>query len=347
MRNAEKYSKARADAALKGRCMEKVRKGMSRTEEANRRPETGDGRAPQGAAEWTNNLFERLCYFAVLSPFLAQYITTGDALGQASSMAANAAVGCVILAFVLQMRRTRRRVERIDGLRHWLNEAIMHDLKNPMTSIMASISCVAGERLDRERQDMLLNLALFSCRSQLALIDTLADTSRMENGELVLQRQSVDARGLLDSCIKDTRGAAERLGVKLIEKRSDSIPLRLDGDADLLSRVFSNLLLNAIKYTPKDGWVSLSARFEGGTFLFEISDTGIGIAPAHIKRLFKKYYRVEGASQGTRRGSGLGLYFCRMVVEAHGGKIGVESDSNGTRVAFSIPQFASHNGRSK
>lgn len=287
-----------------------------------------------------------LLLLAILTPFLVDYVAAGELSFSPSYLIANAVVDCVILVLVLCMFRERERAARIDGLRKTLNEAIIHDLKNPMTAIMASISCVVGEKLDDDRQAMLLNLALHGCRSQLVLIETLADTSRLEHGELSPRRQLVDTRQLLDACMENVKSTADHLGVKLIDTRSDLLPSQVQGDRDLLSRVFFNLILNALKYTPKGGTVSIDAGFKDSNFLFKISDTGIGIPHEHLKRLFKKYYRVEGPDQNTRRGSGLGLYFCRMVVEAHGGKIDVKSDAGGgTRVSFNIPQ-ASNRDRS-
>lgn len=296
---------------------------------------------------WTPNLvIERLSYLLILAPFFATYIETGRPPSSPSALLADVLIGGVILAFVLLMRHTRRRVERIDGLRKTLNEAIIHDLKNPMTSIMACLSCLIEEFPEGERLSKLARLALHSCRSQMTLIETLVDTSRLEHDELRLQAQPMDARKMLYACLQDVRGTASHLGVKLNEIGLDSLPPKLRGDPDLLPRVFFNLLLNALRYTPKGGLVSLKAGFNGAGFDFEIADTGIGISPAHIKRLFKKYYRVEGPGQNTRRGSGLGLYFCRMVVEAHGGKIAVKSDlGSGTRIEFNIPQAVTLNGR--
>ncbi|MFC1678944.1 sensor histidine kinase [Elusimicrobiota bacterium] len=295
--------------------------------------------------KWASDLLiERLSYLLVLTPLLANYVETGKLPSTPATLIADAIMGCVILAFVLLMRHTRRRVDQVNSLRKTLNEAIIHDLKNPMTSIMACISCLSDESPDA-RQGKLLELALHGCRSQLTLIETLVDTSRLEQGELHPQAQAIDTRQMLGTCLRNVRGTASHLGVNLKEIFPDSLPTELLGDPDLLPRVFFNLLLNALRYSPRGGDVSLSASFKDDWFQFEVKDTGIGIPPMHIKRLFKKYYRVEGPDQNTRRGSGLGLYFSRLVVEAHGGKISVESDVGcGTRIAFSIPQAPSKIG---
>lgn len=290
-------------------------------------------------------LVERLGYFMALTPFLIHRLQTGKWPSTRLSLIVDVAIGCAIFAVALLMGYARRQTKRVDSLRKTLNEAIVHDLKNPLTAIMGCVSCVLDDPLEREKQDQLLSLALHSCRSQLTLLETLVDTSRLEHGELVAQKVMLNTRRLLNSCVKDVQGVAAHLGVTLLDATTGSIPEELYGDPDLLPRTICNLLHNAVKYTPAGGHVSLSTRLEGAGLTFEINDTGIGIRPEHIDRLFMKYYRVEGADQTSRRGSGLGLYFCRLVIEAHGGKVSIKSTvGSGTTITFNIPHPANGAG---
>lgn len=246
-----------------------------------------------------------------------------------------------MLALIALIVRARRLAERVDGLRKTMAEAIIHDLKNPMTSVMGGISCVLHDDLAPEQRTRLLTIALAGCRAQLTLLETLVDTGRLESGELEPRLETVDARGLLGRCLDEVRGSAAHLNVRLVEDLPASLPKDIRVDPDLFPRAVLNLLHNALKYTPTGGTVSLSAGFSGGDFRFRVTDTGIGIPPEHISRLFQKYYRVEGTEQTSRRGSGLGLYFCRMVVEAHGGTISIASGADdGTTVSFDIPAAA-------
>ena len=245
----------------------------------------------------------------------------------------------VIGGLLLAMLRTHRLKNLMDGLRKTMNEAIVHDLKNPLTSIMGCLSVLSSDTLDEMHSNKLIAIALHSCRSQLALLETLIDTNRLETGEIVLHRRSLSLAALLRECLDGVRGTAASLGVTLEEHVSDNLPDRIGVDSDLFPRVILNILHNALKYTPAGGRVVLSAESNGEDFGFTIHDTGIGIPRAHIDRLFEKYYRVEGGDQTSRRGSGLGLYFCRLVVEAHGGEIGVASDvGRGTTISISIPK---------
>jgi signal transduction histidine kinase len=172
----------------------------------------------------------------------------------------------------------------------------------------------------------------------MSLLETLVDTSRMEQGELIPRKAPLVLKDILDEILDDARGTAAFLGVALKETIAADIPADLNADSELLRRILSNLIHNALKYTPSGGSVSLDISSHGSAVRFAVMDTGIGIAAENLERLFSKYYRVEGSNQTGRRGSGLGLYFCRLAVEAHGGKISVSSTiDRGTTIAFDIP----------
>lgn len=283
-------------------------------------------------------LVERLGYLLSLAPLLIGRLRTGRWPGAPEELALDIGLGIVILGVALLMGYARRQTLRVDSLRKTLNEAIIHDLKNPLTAIMGCLSCVIEDHADAALRGRLMNLALHSCKSQMNLLETLVDTSRLEHGELVAGKAAIKTAKLLEDCLGDVRGAAAHLGVELTSTTSGALPEEIHGDADLLPRVICNLLHNALKYTPSGGTVSLDVKAGGAGLVFEISDTGIGIGPDQISRLFKKYYRVEGADQSSRRGSGLGLYFCRLVIEAHGGKVAIKSRVGaGTTVVFDIP----------
>lgn len=244
----------------------------------------------------------------------------------------------VVAAFLVLKLRTKRLARNLEALRTTMNEAIIHDLKNPLTSVMGCISYLLTDGVDDKQREKLLGIAMHSCRAQLSLIETLVDTGRLETGELLPRRENTDPRALLKGCLDSVRGTAKHLGVKLVDRVAGVLPERVALDADLIQRSLFNLLNNALKYTPPGGTVTLTGSFSDGALRVSVADTGIGIGKDHIGRLFQKYYRIEGGDQTSRRGTGLGLYFCRMVVEAHGGKISVVSEpGRGAAIAFSIP----------
>lgn len=285
--------------------------------------------------------FERAAYLACAAPFVADYLNGGRWIPGVRNLLVDTSLGLVFLLFVLLKRKTRLRMERVDALRETMNQAIIHDLKNPMTSIMGSIAVVREGGLPEESRGKLLDIALGSCRLQMELLETLVETSRLEFGELTPRIGEIDALPLLRSCLKELDGLAAHIGVRLIGPPEDTPPLSFRADPEMIRRVLINLLQNAAKYTPKGGAISLSISEESSAVLLEVSDTGVGIPPEQIARMFQKYYRVEGTEQSVRRGSGIGLFYARLVVEAHGG--GIETVSRvgaGTAVRVRLPRAA-------
>jgi signal transduction histidine kinase len=313
-------------------------------------------------------IIERLIYFLVLMPLLADCLLARGLSLTPPAVAVALAQGSIILSVGLLVRRSRKLNERLESLRDMMNEAVIHDLKNPMTSIMGCLSyaleneteadrrralragkpapssadecvaCAHTEEMDAAQRRKLLALAQHGCKDQLALLETLVDSTRFENGEVSIRKQSIDTAKLLDDCLDGVRVTASHMQIKLEEDIGQSFPASIRVDPELFPRVFSNLLNNALKYTHSGGTVTLRAGVDRGNLRFEVQDTGVGISAEHINRLFGKYYRVEGGDQSSRRGSGLGLYFCRMIVEAHGGTIRVTSSPGvGTSIIFDLP----------
>lgn len=284
-------------------------------------------------------LFERLLYATVLAPFVLERLSKGSWPSTPWDIGADILIGILILAFILLREYTKNTVERVDALRETLNQAIIHDLKNPMTSIIGGISVVLEEDLDEAAKGKLLRIALHSCHLQMELLETLVDTSRLEFGELAPRLGPIRGKALVESCLKEIGGLASHLGVVIEKSEKMSGSGTFVGDEDLLRRVLINLLQNAVKYTPKGGAVSLSITEEPDAIAMVVRDSGIGLSREQIARLFKKYYRVEGGDQSVRRGSGIGLYFSKLVVEAHGGTIAVDSKpGSGTVVQIRLPR---------
>jgi len=284
---------------------------------------------------------EYLGYFLVPVPLLADCLLTERFPAATAATLLELAAGAAILAFSLLLSYSRKKAARIDALRRTLNEAMVHDLKNPIAAAMGNICCAIDDTIapSKEEKTNLLKLALHSCESQISLLDSLIDTSRLEHGELVLSRRQVDTKRFLKDSLAEAAGSAAQLGVRLLESHEDPLPASFDCDPDALTRVLRNLIDNSLKYTPRGGSVSLKTRRTASGISLAVSDTGVGVAKKHIKRLFEKYYRVEGSRHVGRRGTGIGLYFSKLVVEAHGGTIRVTSRrQEGTTVDFDIPQ---------
>lgn len=211
-----------------------------------------------------------------------------------------------------------------------------HDLKSPLTVIMGYVQALIGET---EKVDASLHMFIRemdrSAAKMLSMIDDVLDVYRLEVGLLQIDRKRCDVRALLEGCCSDGQREAVVHGSFFSSDISDDIP-PLELDDKQIARVFANLIGNAVKFTPRRGAISVSGAMRDGALLIEVSDTGIGIPPEELPRIFNKYFRASTA-QGFK-GTGLGLTISKAIVEAHGGSIGVESTAGqGSRFSVLLP----------
>ena len=256
-------------------------------------------------------------------------------------------------AAVAQERRQWHEVAQLNAeLRHLEEEKnlfiqmLVHDLKNPLAAQLGYLDLLQREPLT-EYQRLLLEGALHSGKHQTDLIANLLDLTQLEEGQLELEFSLVSPRDLLHACADELRGwIAEENKTIRVEVAAD-LPL-LHVDAGLIRRVLLNLLSNAIKHTTAGTDITLRAFAAGkhppedvrvapaltepaaddidpGCMIIEVADTGPGIPAEYLDRIFEKFVRVGGRSQGRHDSTGLGLTFCRLAVEAHGGRISVTS----------------------
>lgn len=272
------------------------------------------------------------------SPFLVDAAMGGGFPATPYERLRAALLSAVMLVPILLLRYDRRRGKRRDALRETLNETTAHDLNNSLSSIFCAILLMKKHPLDFESRTSLLSLAHGACQQQMRLINTMIDTAHLESGSLQLHEQWVEAGHLVRGGLESVSGIAEHHGVKLTPPAPGLGAFEVFVDHELLRRVMTNLLHNALKYTPRGGTVGLTIESVADGATLVIRDTGVGIAPNKIGQLFEKYYRVEGDDQSARRGSGLGLYFCKWAVEAHGGSLTVHSVLNrGTTFKIRLP----------
>jgi len=214
-------------------------------------------------------------------------------------------------------------------LRDDMTRMLVHDLRSPLAILKGSLELIdeATELGQVERIARYLGMANRSSDRILSLIDALLDISRLESGQLPTQLEVLSAESLLHDTARQFAPLAEEARITVSVSAEPGLPA-FRADRDLLVRVIGNLVDNAIKFTPDGGTVQLWAKTaqEAGLqwILMGVSDSGPGIPIEAQPRLFKKFQQVSSV-RGRRRGSGLGLAFCRLVVEAHGGDIRVDS----------------------
>lgn len=223
-----------------------------------------------------------------------------------------------------------------DRLRHHEDQTrmIVHDMRAPLHTLLICLRTLQRQRFDPEGQHELLAVASESAAYLLTLTETVLDSARMETSSWSLKRQPVQVRTLVQAVCEPLELAARPDQARISRQVAEGLPL-VWLDQGLMERVMTNLLTNAIKYTPANGEIRVSARLhpDGDALELSVSDSGQGIPPEAQARIFERFYQ---ASETDRpRGTGLGLYFCRLAVEAHGGSIAVRS-SVGQGSTFTI-----------
>lgn len=223
-----------------------------------------------------------------------------------------------------ESREQNERLARLQREKESLVQLIVHDLRSPLNAVMLSLEFVAQEVRSRQAGSDLTE-ALEDARSTAhrvsGMVAQILDTAKLEEGRLTLDRTTLSASDLLKKVRQQLAPMArdKRVDVR-VEAPSD---LAVRGDPRLFGRVMENLLSNSIRHTPAGGRILLTAVRDGGNCRLSVHNNGEPIERADRERIFAKFQ--QGTSEGPRLGGwGLGLYFCRMVVEAHGGQISVE-----------------------
>jgi NtrC-family two-component system sensor histidine kinase KinB len=231
------------------------------------------------------------------------------------------------------------RLRRFDELKTDLVATVAHEFRTPLTSLQMAIHlCVEGAVGDlTPKQTELLEVARDDCERLQTIVDDILDLSRIQNGRVELHERNISAGSLLAQALDDHRALARERGVEL-RISALTIERTVLADAPRVRLVLSNLLTNAIRHTPRGGLIEMRVAPDDHAVRFEVSDSGPGISTEHSARIFDRFFRVPGAPEG---GAGLGLFICKEIIEAHGGRIGVESDlGQGAIFWFTLPSVS-------
>jgi PAS domain S-box-containing protein len=261
-------------------------------------------------------------------------------------------------ALLARERDLRRRAEEADRLKDEFLATLSHELRTPLTSILGWATLIRNGEVDRaENLDRALEIIERNARSQARLIDDLLDVSRIITGNLQLDVRPLNVAPILETAIDALRPAADAKGIR-IETELDSAGCLVSGDPNRLRQVIWNLLMNAIKFTPRGGRVSLrlecfalgnAAGLPSSSALpsvpasllssyvrLTVSDTGDGISAEFLPYVFHRFRQEEGSISRKAGGLGLGLAVVRHLVELHGGSVSAESAGPGTGSTFTV-----------
>jgi PAS domain S-box-containing protein len=234
------------------------------------------------------------------------------------------------------LRDMSERLE-LDQLRTDLTSMIFHDLRSPLGNILSSLE-VMQTSITREDEALqaVLSIALRSGRRASRLVESLLDLDRLEADQAVLEISTAAIGALITEAVEEVHPTAEAKGHVLKFNLTRGLP-KVEIDVDMMRRVLINLLENAIKYTRSGGRITISAGIDGDEVIVSVRDSGPGIPVKDQLHIFDKFTRVRQESR--LKGRGIGLAFCRLAVEAHGGRIWVESEEGkGSTFQFTLPK---------
>jgi PAS domain S-box-containing protein len=239
-----------------------------------------------------------------------------------------------------ELEHNYNRLQELERLRDDLVHMIVHDMKSPLQSVVGYLQLlqIRGGAVDAERSDTarFLDRALREATRLSGLVESTLDVSRLEAGEMPLKRRTVN---LYDVCGRALDSVSGLLGNRRLRCGDGDAPAECNCDPEIVERVLINLLSNAIRYSPDEGEIRLRVESGDGVLRVSVSDQGEGIPLDDRERIFEKFGTARnGNGEAKRSSTGLGLTFCKLAIEAHGGRIGVDSrPGEGSTFWFEIP----------
>jgi signal transduction histidine kinase len=237
-----------------------------------------------------------------------------------------------------ELEKSFARQKELEQARRDLLAAVSHDLRTPLTSIRAMVEALAD---DVVTEPQMVQRYYGSIRSQIenlsGLINDLFELSQLETGQIQLALEAVNLNDLLSDVLESMQAQAGAKDVSLKGIFGEDLPI-IKGELTKIQRVMYNLVQNAIRHTPANGTVSLATKVVPEGVQVEVADTGEGIAPEDLPHIFDQFFRGEKSRSRETGGAGLGLAIAKRIVEAHHGRIWVESQvGQGTRFSFILP----------
>jgi len=227
-------------------------------------------------------------------------------------------------------------LEELDRVKSAFMRKVAHELRAPVAAISSLLTTILEGYVSGAKALELQRRAADRANELLGLIEDLLNLARLKDGKVAVRREPVHLDKVLGEVLSLHKPEAEAKSIRL---SVDSRPCRpIEGDPVHMKQLWTNLISNAIKYTPAGGRVTIRLGEEGGTIIGEVTDTGIGIAEEDLPHLFQEFYRTEQAKGFAQHGTGLGLAIAKQVVEQLGGEIQVESQpGSGSRFIFRLP----------
>jgi len=229
--------------------------------------------------------------------------------------------------------------KELDEMKSDFVSTVSHEFRTPLTSIIMGLSLLMERGIVQRgtREYALLGAIQEDSERLVRLVNELLDLSRMESGRIEMQFRPVSICSVVEAAARPTLGQMADKGVVFANDCTEDLP-EVNVDADKIIWVVSNLLGNALRYTPSGGVIGVRASVQGTRLMVSVSDTGIGISREDQAKIFKKFVQIKGKDGTATGGAGLGLAISKEIVQAHSGRIWVESEvGKGTTFVFTLP----------
>lgn len=228
------------------------------------------------------------------------------------------------------------RIRKLETVRQDFVSNVSHELRTPLASLKALVETLQeGALTDPPAAKRFLTHMETEIDTLTQMVQELLELSKIESGKVPLEKKWVDPCALIKSAIDRMSTQADRAGLTLVNDCPPGLP-QVRVDAERIEQVFINLIHNSIKFTSPSGKISVTANKQANEIIFQVNDTGVGIPPGDLQRIFERFFKTDKARSG--KGTGLGLSISRHLIEAHGGRIWAESqESAGSTFYFSLP----------
>jgi signal transduction histidine kinase/GGDEF domain-containing protein len=248
---------------------------------------------------------------------------------------------------IVDLEMANAELRKIDAMKSEFVSVASHELRTPLAAIKNSIQLILQGKTGEinENQKKFLAMAERNINRLTNILNDLLNLSKIESGKIELNFEEVAVKQLAELTVSSLQPQADGKSIKIFTEIPDGLPA-VYGDKEKIEQILTNLIGNAIKFTLEGGSISVAAKpsvekREGGLcrkVVISVRDTGIGIPSAHLDAIFEKFHQVEGSLQRSVSGTGLGLAITKGLVEAHQGKIGVESEEGkGSVFTFTLP----------
>jgi signal transduction histidine kinase len=238
-----------------------------------------------------------------------------------------------------ELNEANAKLRELSELKEEFLALTTHDLRSPLTVISGVINFFTSGRLGdlTPEQKNMVSMMERNTQNLIELVNDLLDASKLESGTMRLDLTSIELRSLIEDLSEQMQPMAREKEIALEATLPGDLP-PLQADRAKLRRVLVNLLSNALKFTPRGGRITVTAAREAERVRVSVADTGVGIQPDDLARLFDKYEQARSRATRSEKGTGLGLYITRQLVELHGGEISVQSEvGKGSTFSFTIP----------